>query len=58
MLKDAYYKVIERDLNTIKHLKKDKNPELFTEIYELYQDLDSRQEAIKPVLPLTVNGKP
>lgn len=57
MLRDAYYKVVERDLNTIKHLKKDNNPELFTEIYELYLDLDARQEAIKPVLPLVVNGK-
>ncbi|WP_347922060.1 hypothetical protein [Pontimicrobium sp. SW4] len=57
MLRDAYYKVVERDLNTIKHLKKGNNPELFTEIYELYLDLDARQEAIKPVLPLVVNGK-
>lgn len=57
MLRDAYYKVIERDLNTIKHLKKDNNPEFFTEIHELYLDLNARQEAIKPVLPLVVNGK-
>ena len=57
MLQDAYYKVVERDLNNIKHLKKDKNPELYREIYETYIDLDGRQEAIKPVLPLFVNGK-
>ena len=57
MLQDAYYKVVERDLNNIKHLKKDKNPELYREIYEAYLDLDGRQEAIKPVLPLFVNGK-
>ncbi|MDO5981508.1 hypothetical protein [Flavivirga spongiicola] len=57
MLQDAYYKAAERDLNDISHLKKDKNPELYREIYEAYLDLDARQEAIKPVLPLVVNGK-
>jgi len=57
MLQDAYYKVAERDLETIKHLKKDNNPETFRNIYELYLDLDARQEAIKPILPLNINGK-
>ena len=57
MLQDAYYKAEDRDLNTINHLKKDNNPELFREIYERYLDLNARQEAIKPVLPLHVNGK-
>lgn len=57
MLQDAYYKVVERDLNSIKHLKQDGNPENYKVIYNLYTNLDARQEAIKPVLPLTVNGK-
>ncbi len=57
MLQDAYHKVVERDLSTIEHLKKDKNPELYKDIYEIYLDLDARQEAIKPLLPLAVNGK-
>lgn len=57
MLQDAYYKSVERDLNTIKHLRKDNNPELLKNIFELYSDLDARQEAIKPILPLYVNGK-
>ncbi|TXE15239.1 hypothetical protein FUA26_00605 [Seonamhaeicola algicola] len=57
MLQDAYYKSVERDLNTIKHFKKDNNPELLKNIFEIYNDLDARQEAIKPVLPLYVNGK-
>ena len=57
MLQDAYYKVVDRDISTIEHLKKDKNPELYRGIYERYLDLKARQEAIKPILPLHVNGK-
>lgn len=57
VLKDAYAKANERDLNSIDHLKKDNNPEFFKEIFELYLDLDNRQEIIKPLLPLTINGK-
>ena len=57
MLQGAYYKVVERDLENIAHLKKDNNPETFRKIYEMYLDLDARQNAIKPILPLKVNGK-
>ena len=58
MLHDAYVKAVERDLQTIKHLKKDGNPEHFKKIYELYLNLNARQESIKPFLPLQVGGKP
>lgn len=57
MLQDAYYKVVDRDLATIAHLRKDNNPEAYKAIFELYLDLDARQNAIKPVLPLYVEGK-
>ena len=57
MLKDAYQKVVERDINTLAHLKKDNNPETYKQIYEMYVELDGRQEAIKPLLPLYANGK-
>lgn len=57
MLEDAYHKVVERDLNTIDHLKKDGNPEHYKAIYDLYVNLDARQEAIKPVLPLKVGRR-
>jgi hypothetical protein len=57
MLEDAYYKVLDEDLKTIAHLKKDGNPEHFKSIYEAYVDLEARQNAIKRVLPLKINGK-
>lgn len=57
LLEDAYQKVVARDLNTIAHLKKDGNPEQYKAIYELYANLDARQEAIKPVLPLKIDNK-
>lgn len=57
MLEDAYYKILEEDLSNIAHLKKDGNPEQYRTIYELYLDLDARQNAIKRILPLKVNGR-
>lgn len=57
MLKEAYYKVVERDLETIDHLKKDGNPEQYKSIYKIYTTLNARQEAIKPILPLQINGQ-
>lgn len=57
MLQDAYYKVLEEDLKTVKHLKKDGNPEQYKTIYTIYSDLEARQNAIKRVLPLQINGK-
>ena len=57
MLEDAYYKVLEEDLQHIAHLKKDGNPEQYKTIYTIYSDLEERQNAIKRVLPLKINGK-
>ena len=57
MLKDAYVKSVNRDLDKIKLLKKDNNPEFYKTIYETYQKLNARQEAIKPFMPLQVNNK-
>tara|TARA_R110001592_G_scaffold195837_1_gene443532 strand:- start:294 stop:1478 length:1185 start_codon:yes stop_codon:yes gene_type:complete len=57
MLEDAYYKVLEEDLNNVAHLKKDGNPEQYKTIYNIYLDLEERQNAIKRVLPLKINGK-
>ncbi len=57
LLEDAYYKVVAEDLATITHLKKDGNPENYKHIYELYLDMEARQNAIKPVLPLKLGNK-
>ena len=57
MLEDAYHKAVERDLRTIAHLKKDGNPEHYRPVYELYANLEARQNAIRPVLPLKVGNK-
>jgi hypothetical protein len=57
LLEDAYYKVLEEDLQHINHLKKDGNPEQYKTIYTIYTDLEARQNAIKRALPLKINGK-
>jgi hypothetical protein len=57
MLEDAYYKVVEQDLNSITHLQKDGNPEHYKRIFNIYLDLEARQNAIKPVLPLKIGNK-
>ncbi|MDB2463153.1 hypothetical protein N9W61_03535, partial [Algibacter sp.] len=56
MLEEAFNKATERDLNNIDFLKKDQNPENYIRIYDAYVNLDNRQERIKPLLPLYVNG--
>lgn len=57
MLKDAFVKSESRDLSRIDYLKKDSNSVNFQEVFNLYNDLNYRQEAIKPILPLSINGK-
>ncbi|WP_431157531.1 hypothetical protein [Winogradskyella poriferorum] len=57
MLKDAYHKVLTQDLAKISQLKKDGNPELYKTIYESYVDLEARQNAIKRISPLYIDGK-
>jgi len=57
MLEDAYYKAVARDLESIDRLKKDGNPEYYKNVYDIYINLDARQEAIKPVMPLHIKGK-
>lgn len=51
-LEEAYAKILKRDLNAIKILQDEKRPENLDEIFVIYADIDARQEAIRPLLPL------
>lgn len=52
MLEEAFAKAKERDLNTINLLVKEANPAELEKIYNIYLQLNQRQELIKPILPL------
>ncbi len=52
LLEEAFAKAKERDLNTITILTKEANPAQLEKLYNTYMQLNSRQEKIKPVLPL------
>ncbi|TYP99193.1 hypothetical protein C7447_102514 [Tenacibaculum adriaticum] len=54
MLVKAFKKVKERDEARIAFLKKENRPENLESILNLYQQLNNRQERIKPLLPLKV----
>ncbi|NAS30858.1 hypothetical protein GTQ40_07745 [Flavobacteriaceae bacterium R38] len=54
-LEEGYKKVIDRDLAKVDFLKKDNNPANLETIYKIYEDLNYRQERIKPLLPLYIN---
>ncbi len=57
LLEQSYNKAVHRDLTTIEKLKKSNNPEHYRMIYDIYVNLDARQEAIKPLLPLRIGKR-
>ena len=52
LLEEAFVKVKERDLNTLNLLVKDANSAQLEKIFNIYLQLNDRQEKIKPLLPL------
>ena len=52
LMKEAFVKVVDKDLERISFLKKENKTESSREIYYLFCDLGKRQERIKPLLPL------
>nr|WP_315143552.1 hypothetical protein [uncultured Flavobacterium sp.] len=52
LLEEAFAKAKERDLNTINLIVKESNPAQIEKLYNLYIQLNDRQEKIKPILPL------
>lgn len=57
MLESAFAKAQRRDHDQIDYLKKDGNPANLEAMYNLYIDLNTRQERIKPLLPLYIIEK-
>lgn len=57
LLEEAYNKAVDRDLRTIEKLKKSDNPEHFRMVYDIYVNMDARQEAIKPLMPLRIGKR-
>ncbi|MFD2561733.1 hypothetical protein [Aquimarina rubra] len=52
ILEEAFVKAVERDMNAIAFLEKEGNPANLERIYNSYSTLKSRQERIRPLLPL------
>ncbi|MDD3004657.1 hypothetical protein [Flavobacterium sp.] len=57
LLEEAFTKAKERDNRDIKFLVKDANPQKLEQIFNIYKNLNARQEKIRPLLPLKVNNK-
>lgn len=57
LLEEAFAKAKERDINAIQLLDKEGNTEKIERIYQLYLNLNNRQEKIKPLLPLQIINK-
>ena len=52
LLEEAFAKAKQRDLEAINLLLKENNPSNHEKIFNLYTQLNNRQERIKPLLPL------
>lgn len=55
MLHEAYHKAIERDLDRIEFLKREGANGNEVQVFNLYNNIQQRQEKIKPLLPLYVD---
>jgi hypothetical protein len=53
----AFQLANERDLERIKYLKAENNPDNYDEIFSRYNMLKERQRQVRTVTPLTVSGK-
>jgi hypothetical protein len=57
LLDEAFTKAKDHDNSTIKFLVKDANPQKLEQIFNIYKNLNARQEKIRPLLPLKLNNK-
>jgi len=53
----AYNKAQQRDNDYIVMLKKQGTPDIWDNVFDAFRRMDSRQNQIKPVLPLKINGQ-
>ena len=53
----AYNLANQRDLERIKYLKMENNPNSYDEVMVRYNSLKRRQQTVRTVTPLTINGK-
>ena len=56
-LDKAYKLANERDLERIKYLKLEGNPDTWDEVFRIYSLLSARQSKVKRVLPLNIGGE-
>lgn len=54
LLEEAFAKAKEKDLNAIQIINMGANPNDYEKLYNLYLQLNERQEKIKPLLPLAL----
>ena len=57
LLEDAFAKAKDRDNRDISNLVKDANPQKLEQVFNIYKNLNARQEKIRPLLPLKVNNR-
>lgn len=57
ILEEAYAKANESDLQRILFLKKEGKPDNWSEVYLIYSRLTSRQDKVKPLLPLKIKSE-
>lgn len=57
LLDKAYRLANERDLERVKYLKLENNPNNFDEVFGRYESLKARQERVRTVLPLNLDGR-
>lgn len=57
MLDKAYKLANERDLDRIKYLKTENNPDTWDEMLSLYSNLKNRQASVRRVLPLHIGNE-
>ncbi|MBU0765393.1 MAG: hypothetical protein KJ607_11225, partial [Bacteroidetes bacterium] len=55
-LDKAYKLANDQDLNRIKFLRQEGNPDIWKEVFDRYSSLKARQELVKTVLPLQQTG--